>query len=52
VVSARLRLEGTGPTSVTLDAAPGVVAPPMEEEETGYPAEVPEESAKGRVTLS
>jgi hypothetical protein len=41
VVSARLRLEGTGPTSVTLDAAAGVVAPPMEEEETACPAGVP-----------
>jgi hypothetical protein len=50
-VSARLRLEGTGPTSVTLDAVAGVVAPPMEEEETACPAEVSGESAKGRVTL-
>jgi hypothetical protein len=41
VVSARLRLEGTGPTSVILDEAAGVVARPMEEEETVCPAEVP-----------
>jgi len=50
-VSARLRLEGTGPTSVMLDAAADVVAPLMGEEETACAAEVPGESAKGRVTL-
>ena len=51
MVSARLRLEGTGPTSVTLDAAAGVVDPPTEEGETACPEEVPGESAKGRATL-
>jgi hypothetical protein len=51
-VSARLRLEGTGPTSVTLDAVAVVVAPPMEEEEgKSCLAEALGESAKGRVTL-
>jgi hypothetical protein len=41
VVSARLRLEGMGPTSEILDAATGVLARPMEEEETVCPAEEP-----------
>lgn len=39
MVSARLRLEGTGPMSVTLDVAADVVVPPMEEEKTACPAE-------------
>lgn len=38
--------------SVTLDALAGVVALPVEEEETAWLAEVALESAKGRVTLS
>jgi len=50
MVSALFRLEGTGPTSVTLDAAPGV-ATAREEDETACPAEVAGESAKGRVIL-
>ncbi len=48
-VSVRLRSGGTGPTSVTLDAATGVPAPP-EEKEKSCPAEVSEGRAKGRVT--
>ena len=50
VVSVRLRVGGTDPTSVTLDAAAGVVAPAKEEEEKSCLAEVSGESAKGRVT--
>jgi hypothetical protein len=50
VVSVRLRVGGAGPTSVTLDAAAGVVAP-KEEEEKPCLAGVLGESAKGRVTL-
>jgi hypothetical protein len=51
VVSARLRLGGTGPTSVTLDAAADVVAPMEEQEGKSCLAEALGESAKGRVTL-
>ena len=51
VVSVRLRLAGTGPTSVTVDADAGVVAP-MEEEGVKFgPTGVSGDSAKGLLTL-
>ena len=51
MVSVRLRLAGTGPTSVTVDADAGVVTP-MEEEGVKFgPAGVSGDRAKGLLTL-
>ena len=52
MVSVRLRLAGTGLTSVTLDADADMVAPPMEEEGGKFgPAGVSGDREKGFLTL-